>query len=248
MRRRQTGIDLLAALFIPALVLAACDRAARAQSDTPSWNRNVPKKTTTRRTPRPRPTPRPTPRPVTPSSPPLSAQYRVLKVNENNSQVEVNPVTVFNRGDRVHIAVKADQNVYLFVIHQPGPGQPGTIFIPDSRINSGQNSLVKDQEFVISPPCAPGAAAYQCSHVVGGGGQESFTLIFSREPTIKLLDDSAASGGSVSPQALDAYADSIGQRLDDSARGDTVFARRFRNLNPRSGGQVVVRVPLNKRG
>jgi Domain of unknown function (DUF4384) len=248
MRRRKTVLKLSTMLLLaPLFACVVCTRTARAQDDTPSWNKNIPKKTTTKRTTKPRPRPRTTPHPTGPL---LSVQYRVLKVNENNSQVEVNPITVFNRGDHVRFAVKADQNVYLFVVHQPSATQSGTIMIPDSRINSGQNSLVKDQEFSVSSPCGPSGSAYQCSYQIGGGdGQEVFTLIFSHEPTVKLLDDAVGSGGSISPQALDAYMNSLGQKLDDSVRGDTVFARRFRNLNPQTGvGTVAVRLTLNKRG
>jgi hypothetical protein len=244
MLRPLNGLNPLTLALAALFACAGFSVRARAQ-DTPSWNKNVPK-TTTRRTPRR--TTRHTP-PRTPSAPPISAQYRVLKVNDNGSQVEVNPITVFNRGDRLRFAVKASENVYLFVIRQPSATQPGMILIPDSRINSGQNSLVKDQEFAISSPCAPGASAYQCSYEVSGGdGQEVFTLIFSRQPTLKILDDAVGSGGSISPQALDAYVNSLAERLDTSERGDTVFSRRFRNTNPQTGGTLVVRLTLNKRG
>ena len=201
MLRPLNGLNPLTLALAALFACAGFSLQARAQ-DTPSWNKNVPK-TTTRRTTR-RTTHHTPPR--APSTPPISAQYRVLKVNDNGSQVEVNPITVFNRGDRLRFAVKASENVYLFVIRQPSATQPGMILIPDSRINSGQNSLVKDQEFAISSPCAPGASAYQCSYQVSGGdGQEVFTLIFSRQPTLKILDDAVGSGGSISPQALDAY-------------------------------------------
>ena len=250
MRTRLTGVTILAVLMLPLFVYAVCGRPARAQNDTPSWNKNV-SKPPAKSTPKPRPAPRrkPTPRPTPSAGAPLSVQYRVLKVNENNSQVEVNPVTIFNRGDHLRFAVKADENVYLFVIHQKSAGQSGTIYLPDTGINNGQNSLVKDQEFVISAACRPGAPAYNCSYVVdGGSGQEVFTLIFSRSPTIKLLDSGVGADGGINPQALDAYVNGLNQNLDQSTRGDTVFARRFRNLNTPADGQVVVRLLLNKKG
>jgi hypothetical protein len=196
--------------------------------------------------PRPRPkhaAPRPPHAPTKVRA--LAAQYRLLKVNDNDSQVEVSPVTVFNRGDRLRLALKADDEVYLFVIHQKGPNQPGNIYFPDTRIGA-QNHIAKGEQLVLPSNCPGVSTPAECSYEIDErAGQEFFTLIFSRSDNVPVLTQA---GGTISASALDAYLGSLAQKLDTSTRGDTVFARRFRNLNPKSADLVVVRLVLNKRG
>lgn len=242
--RNLTGPLMLAAL-LASLPGAApvCRAAARRAQDAPSWN--------TKLTPKPKPAaprraPRKPPRRA-PTSSSLEVEYRIFKVNENNSQVEVNSVTIFNRGDRVRLAVKANADLYLFVIHQKSPTEDGTIFIPDSRFNNGQNLLARGREFIFPDGCPPGGAASDCSYLVDAAGQEYFTLIFSRRPSLGLLDSAAAAGGVVSAQAIADYVNNSGQRLDTSGRGGSVFARSVRNLNQKDD-KLAVRVMLNKRG
>jgi hypothetical protein len=242
-----------AVLTALAITLAACGAfavPAHAQ-DSPSWNKDVPKPEPkpTRRAPAPRRAPPPARRvePPAPSAPLLSVQYRVLKINPDNTQVEVSPVTVFNRGDRVRIAVKANQDVYLYVVNQKAAGQSGRVVIPDSQLNNGQNFLAKDQEVAFPSGCASGAQSAGCSYAVdNGAAPEFFTMIFSRSPAVSLLETAVEAGGDIKGQALDAYAQGAGQNLDTTARGDTVFSRRIRALRP--ADQVVVRFALNKRG
>jgi hypothetical protein len=220
-----------------------------AQSDTPSWNKNIPKAT-----PKPKPKPAKTrhtqSRPVQPSQPLLAVQFRIFKVNDNNSQVEVSPLSVFNKGDRLRIAMKSNQDVYLYVIHQQTPDSDGQLYFPDSRINSGQNFMTKDTELVIPSACPPGTPSQLCGFTVDGAvGQEVFSMIFTRNPSVDLLEK--ASGGinsELKPQVLDAYANSLNQKLDTSGRADSVFGRLIRNTNPKANDKIIVRYALNKRG
>ncbi len=163
---------LVALAFGIFLAHALCG-AANAQSDTPSWNKPVPSEKPKTAAPKPPPRPRPvthrqverrTPAAATPAAKPalapLSIQYRVFKVNPNNTQVEVNPLTVFNTGDRLRFAVKANQELFLYVIEQKGADRAGRMFLPDSQINNGQNLLAKDTEFIVPSNCASGSAAF----------------------------------------------------------------------------------------
>jgi Domain of unknown function (DUF4384) len=245
--RTPTGPLMLAALLasLPGTAPVCRAAAARAQ-DTPSWDKLTPKPKP--KPAAPRPAPRKPPRRAPTAASPLEVEYRVFKVNENNSQVEVNSVTVFNRGDRVRLAVKANADLYLFVIHQKSPAEGGRIFIPDSRFNNGQNLLERGREFAFPDDCPPGGAASDCSYLVdAAAGQEYFTLIFSRRPSLDLLDSATAAGGVVGAQAIDDYVNNSGRRLDTSGRGASVFARSVRNLNQKDD-KVVVRLMLNKRG
>jgi hypothetical protein len=234
-------------------LIAVISGPASAQGDTPSWNKNIPK-------PTPKPTPHPSkppPRhtttrrtPPPPAGPLLSVQFRIFKVNDNNSQVEVSPLTVFNKGDRLRIAMKSSEDVYLYVIHQQAPSTDGQLYFPDSRINNGQNFIPKNVEAVVPSACPPGTPAQLCGYTVDAtAGQEVFTMIFTRNPSVDLLEK--ASGGinsALKPEVLEAYANSLNQKLDTSGRADSVFGRMVRNLNPKSNDKIIVRYVLNKRG
>lgn len=199
-----------------------------------------------RRRPAPRRVIRRAPAPPSPQVPLLSAQYRVLKVNANNSQVEVSPVTVFNAGDHLRFAFKTNADAYLYIVWQGGSSQPAKIYFPDSRFNNGLNNLTKDQEFVIPGACSQGIAPYDCAHVVGGSAQELLTVVVSRSPTLNLLSQSVMAGGIVDARRLEDFVRASVQGLDSPRRGDTVFAVRYRNLDPKADDQIVLQYAINK--
>jgi hypothetical protein len=201
---------------------------------------------TPRRRAAPRQVIRHAPAPSGPQVTLLSAQYRVLKVNANNSQVEVSPVTVFNAGDHLRFAFKTNVDAYLYIIWQEGSGRPAKIYFPDSRFNNGLNNLTKDQEFVIPGACGQGATPYDCAHVLGGSAQELFTVVVSRSPTLNLLNQSVMAGGVVDPRRLEDFVRASVQGLDPARRGDTVFAVCYRNLNPKADDQIVLQYAINK--
>lgn len=242
--RPYTSSALALACGLLAALLAAAPHARAQRRDTGAWDPAAPR-------PKPKPRPRPAaprPQPAPPRARTLAVQYRLLKVNDNDSQVEVSPVTVFNRGDRLRLALKADEDVYVFVIHQKGPGLPGSVYFPDTRF-AVQNHVRRGEQLVFPSNCAGVSTPSRCSYEVdGAGGQEFFTLVFSRSENVPLFEQAVGAGGTVTAAALDTYVGGLAQKLDSSTRGDTVFARRFRNLNPRSADMVVVRLALTKRG
>lgn len=238
MRPHSNALRIFALACGLFVVLCATAPPAPAQRrDAGTWNPSAKKPKPKHAAPRPQPAPS--------RARTLAVQYRLLKVNDNDSQVEVSPVTVFNGGDRLRLAVKADDEVYLYVIHQKGPNQPGSIYFPDTRIGA-QNHIAKGEQLVIPSNCSNVSKPPDCSYEIdASAGQEFFTLIFSRSDNIPLLEQV---GGTVTASALDTYLGGLAQKLDASTRGDTIFARRFRNLNPKSADLVVVRLVLNKRG
>jgi hypothetical protein len=244
------GLLLMLVMALPAVA-----------QDSPSWNKTVPKETPKPKpTPAPKPpvkraakaTPRPAPRPrpKQPAQPLLAVQFRVFKVNDNNSQVEVNPLTVFNKGDRIRIAMKANQDVYLYVIRQPAATDDGSIFFPDSRINSGQNFLVRDTEVVLPGGCGAGVLPQDCAlRVDANPGPEVFTMILSRSPSIDLLENqTTAITNGLKPQVLEGYLRNANLKLDTSGRADSIFGRMVRNTDPKANDKIIVRYLLNKRG
>lgn len=240
---RPNAPSALAAALAFAALLAAAPPAPAQRRDAGVWNPAAPK-----------PARKPARKPAAPRRQPaprartLAVQYRLLKVNDNGSQVEVSPVTVFNGGDRLRLAVKADDDVYVYVIHQRGPGSPGSVYFPDTRF-AVQNHLRKGEQLVFPSGCAGEATPSRCSHEIGGAsGQEFFTLVFSRSENVPLFEQAVGPGGTITAEALDTHLGPLVQNLDSSARGDTVFARSFRSLNSKSADMVVVRLVLTRRG
>lgn len=246
MRPRTNALRNLALASGLLVSLCAAAPPARAQKrDTGTWHPAA--------APKPKAQPRPKPAAPRPPAPPpkartLAVQYRLLKVNDNDSQTEVSPVTVFNGGDRLRLALKADDDVYVFVIHQKGPASPGSVYFPDTRF-AVQNHIRKGEQLIFPSNCTSTPTPSGCAYEIDrASGQEFFTLIFSRTENVPLFEQAVGAGGTIDARALDSYLGSLAQKFDSSTRGDTVFARRFRNLNPKSADMVVVRLVLTKRG
>jgi hypothetical protein len=123
------------------------------------------------------------------------------------------------------------------------------LFFPDSRINGGQNYLAKDVELLVPSGCGGGTPTQMCSFPVDGvSGQEVFTMIFSRSPSVELLESQTGSvTAELKPQVLEAYANSLRQKLDTTGRADSIFGRKVQNLNA-ADDKIVVRYVLNKHG
>ncbi|HEY0077425.1 MAG TPA: DUF4384 domain-containing protein [Pyrinomonadaceae bacterium] len=230
----------------------------QAQDDTPSWNK-TPSKT------KPVPSSPAAPAPArTPKRPPatnvarrtprapltlLSVQYRILKVEQNGSQIEVNPITVFRPGERIRFSVKTDTtDAYLYIIRQRDPSQPGKIVFPDAQVNDGQHFLRRGQEFFVPSGCPQGTTSWDCTYTVGAeSGQDFYTLVFSRDAVLNLPVDALTDGGDIKPQALRQHWVRSRQKLSEPQRGDTAFSLRVRNLNRNADEELILRYVLNKR-
>lgn len=253
---------MLSALTAQAFAVCGA-RVASAQDDTPGWNKTQttpkekvespstprrPPKTAAPRHQRRRPRGRQTAsRVATPAL--LSLQYRVLKVERNGSQIEVNPITVFNPEDRFRFGFKPDSDGFLYIIQQTDPNQPGTMLFPDSSVNGGQNFVRKGQEFTVPSGCMSGVTSWDCSYRIDGvAGQDFYTIIFSRDATPNLPPDAMEADGDIKPEALRRHWTTSGQKLSAPRRGDTIFSLRVNNLNPAADAELTVRYLLNKRG
>ncbi|MEJ7709804.1 MAG: DUF4384 domain-containing protein [Pyrinomonadaceae bacterium] len=188
-------------LFVPGLF----DSHAKTQQDKNSltWDRPVTVtrkkvvKPDTNRTKR-----RPSARRRVEKVPLMTLQWRVMKVATDGNQTDTNPGAVFYPGDRLRLAVKVNQPGYLTIIHQGGPDKDGMIVFPDSRINSGQNYVKKNEEFVIPSACPAGINPRDCALIVAPpAGVELFTLIFSRD-LISDLSVKAAQAGGLKPEVM----------------------------------------------
>ncbi|MBV9928128.1 MAG: DUF4384 domain-containing protein [Acidobacteria bacterium] len=178
----------------------------------------------------------------------LSVQFRIMIVGPSGAATEINPQAVFNPGDRLRLAVKANQRGYLYIIHQPAPNQPGALLFPDSRMNNGQNEVAQEVEFVVPPGCPP-APPQACSYEVNSvAGQEVFTVVFSRDQFLDLPNTATDVMGGISPQFLQQLASQSEQQLSRPQPGDTAFSVRISNLNRADNEELIVPYILRKSG
>ena len=195
-----------------------------AQDSSIVWDKPVevkrvvkPKRETTRR------------RPKIERTPLLTIQWRVLKRNPDGTELETNPTTMFHTGDRLRLAITPNQEGYLYIIHH-SEGRDGAIIFPDSRINDGQNFVKKDQEYVLPAYCPtpefndPRDCWWR---MTPPGGQEIFTLIFSRDLITSLPNRVTEEGGVVKQSLISEIEADSHQALKRTSRPE---------LSPQQGG------------
>lgn len=245
MRPENNNLRLLVTLFgfLLALLLSG-GQTARAQDE---WNAVVPVVR--------KPTGRPRTKRPGPKRPPavreqlrlLSVQWRILKVEPKGAE-EVNPMTVFNPGDRLRLAVKTNQDGFLYIIHQGRADQPGQILFPDSRMNGGRNYVKRGVEYVVPSGCPPDVPAADCSYPVNSTSpQEQFTVVFSRDAMLELPQNATDISGGINPEALKELGGKSGQKLSSPKTGDSIFSVRITNLNRNDNEEIIVPYTLRKR-
>jgi Domain of unknown function (DUF4384) len=183
---------------------------------------------------------------VVQSVPLLKLQWRVLKVSEDGSQHETSPVAVFHVGDRLRLAVKTNQDGFLYVIHQESPTEPGQIIFPDSRVNGGRNDVGKGQEFILPSNCPAGTSSRDCALIVTPpAGQEVFTVVFSRDPFTDLPNTAAEAGGGIPVESLIKLKSDSGQTLR-RIKGSTPLSVLVVNTNTKDNEDIFETLVLNK--
>jgi hypothetical protein len=212
------------------------------RKEKPRRVKKIVHKTPRRRTPQPRPVAEET-------VPMLTLQYRILKVRDDGTAAETNPGAVFFPGDRLRLAVKANQDGYVYIIQQKmGVDKPGGMVFPNSRVNGGQNYVKKNQEVIIPSNCPQGISLRDCSLVVTPpAGQEFFTMIFSRDLILDLPNEAAKAGGAIMPNVIRELKRASGQILIrkqiHSAGPYTIWVR---NTNIDDNEELIETMVLNK--
>lgn len=256
MRLSKRKSTILAAVLI--LLTGTCTAGAMAQSGDNSWNRIVPVKRKPKpvgqkiikRTIRRRPTiakrlPRTTP--TVERVPLLTLQWRILKFRQDGSQEEANPGLTFTPDDRMRIAVKANQDGYLYIIRQSAPDQDGELIFPDKRINDGKNFVAKNQEIFFPSDCRN--IDYPCWYIPQGtSGADLYTLILSRDE-VEELPNTAEEGSAVTlkPDEIVALKKASAQQI---TRGQGLFNSRYsiwiRNNNTEDNEEIIETVYVNR--
>jgi hypothetical protein len=176
----------------------------------------------------------------------LKLQWRVLKVKEDGADEETSPIALFHAGDRLRLAVKTNQDGYLYIIHQASPTQPGQIIFPDSRLNGGRNDVGKSQEFVLPSNCPLRIRKSDCAMLVTPPeGQEVFTLVFSRDQITNLPNSATETGGGIPVETLMKLKADSGQTLR-RIKGSTPMSVLVVNTNTKDNEDIFETLLLNK--
>jgi hypothetical protein len=189
---------------------------------------------------------RPVRRPVVVQAHLLKIEWKLLKVNSDGSQGETNPLSTFYTGDHLRLVVKANQNGYLYIIHQDNPTAPGQIIFPDSRLNNGRNDVSKLQEITLPSSCPADITPFDCAVIVRPpAGAELFTLVFTRDPIINLPDNATDASGGIPAAALVKLKQDSGQTLV-RGKGGSPYSVLVTNTNLKDNEDLFETLVLKK--
>jgi hypothetical protein len=164
--------------------------------------------------------------------PALGLRYTILK-KSGDQPVEVGSGTVFHAGDRIRLAIEANDGGYLYVVNQGSSGTWKLLF-PSPEIKDGDNHVQKRVRYEI-----PSGYTFTFDEQ---SGEEKLFIVLSRQPEPdlegliyslgnpakdkpavekpKMLLASAAFGDDVIGKLRNAYArDLIVEKVDDEQAG-----------------------------
>lgn len=189
----------------------------------------------------------------------LAAQLRLMTVDKDGKEVETNPLAAFTPGDRLRLSIKTNQRGYLYIVRQMSPDSDGEIIFPTTLVNNGSNYVAANTEYVIPRGCPadyvpePRDCALRLASY-DDAPQEYFTLIFTRDSLVDLPNDvkntrvslaNLMSAGKLEAKTLVGLIDDSGQDLV-SQQGDTPFAVRIVNINPKDNEEIIETFVLGK--
>jgi hypothetical protein len=189
----------------------------------------------------------------------LAAQLRLLNVDKEGKETEVNPIAAFTTNDRLRMSIKANQTGYLYVIRQATPEADGEIIFPTTLVNNGSNFVKANVEYVLPRNCPVEYVPEprDCALTLfpyEEAPQEYFTLIFTRDSLVDLPNDvkntrvslaNLMSAGKIGAKTLIDLIEDSGQDLV-SQQGDTPFAMRIVNINPKDNEEIIETFVLSK--
>ena len=189
----------------------------------------------------------------------LAVQLKLLLVNRNGNESEVNPLASFNQNDRLRLSVKTNQRGFLYIIRQKSPEDEGEIIFPTTLVNGGKNLISANYEYVIPSNCPKDVIANprDCALTFfpyEEAPQEFFTFIFTRDQLVDLPDDvkntrvslaNLMTAGRLQSKTLVDLIEDSGQDLV-SQTGDSPFAVRIVNVNPNDNEEIIETFVLNK--
>ena len=175
----------------------------------------------------------------------LKLEWRLQKVSANGSDEETGQ-RAFNSGDRVRLAVRTNQDGYLYVIYQKSPSSPGVVIFPDSAINYGSSQVGKSEEVVLPSNCPVDISRRDCSVVLTfSDGEELFHLFFTREPFTVLPASASEASNSIPATVLEKLMKESGQILKRQ-KGSTRFSELLTNINIKDNEDIMETITLTR--
>jgi hypothetical protein len=179
-------------------------------------------------------------------APLLKLEWRLYTVLEDGSEQEAAQDS-FKPGERMRLSVRTNQDGYLYVIHQTSATSPGEIIFPDSKINYGNSSVYKSEEFILPSNCPVKTPRRDCSvTLTSSPNPEIFHVFFSRDPFVDLPNSASDSNQTISPETLEKLRNDSGQTLKPQ-RGSTPFSQILININTRDNEDIIAKIVVEKR-
>lgn len=177
----------------------------------------------------------------------LSLIAQLYKVDNFNTNIPVNPFLQQPFGTKLRIAIKPNQEGYLYIIYQPAEDKDGMILFPSPTINDGNNYVAAMQEYIVPSNCTDRAGINCVLPVLPPVGTEIFTFIFSRDRVDDLPNDAAAASKvRLTPQQILQFYLESGQRLCESQLKDVPNALKIVNTNTKDNEEIIKTFFLNK--
>lgn len=189
----------------------------------------------------------------------LAVQLKLLLVNKDGSESEVNPLATFTPNDRLRLSVKANQRGFLYIIRQKSPEEDGEIIFPTTLVNGGKNLVSANYEYVLPNNCPKDIIPNlrDCALTVfpyNESPKEYFTLIFTRDQLVDLPEDATnkrvslknlMTAGKLPIKILVDLIEDSNQDLV-AQTGDSPFGVRIVNQNRNDNEEIIETFILNK--
>ena len=189
----------------------------------------------------------------------LAVQLRLLLVNPNGTDAEIDPQAQFMPTDRLRLSFKTNQAGYLYVIRQHTPEEEGEIIFPTMLVNNGSNLVKANYEYILPKNCPKAQIPnpVDCSlslFSLEEAPQEFFTLIFTRDRFVDLPNDARnsrvslknlMSAGKIDAKTLVSLIEDSNQDLI-AQQGDSQYAMRIVNINAKDNEEIIETFVLDK--
>jgi hypothetical protein len=155
---------------------------------------------------------------------PLALRYSLLKSASGDDYNEVNVDTVFRSGDKLKVAVEANDASYLYIVQQ-GSSKTWNLLFPNTEVEAGSNRVERNHKYVI-----PSQHRFVFDEQPG---TERMFIVLSRRPEPdleKLIYDLSQAGGEAASPASTPSAAPEKKMLLASARPiDDAVVNRLRS-------------------
>jgi len=181
----------------------------------------------------------------------LTLQWHVLKRVDDTTQEEADTNQEFQTGDRLKLAITANQTGYLYIVNQP-EGKDGVLLFPDLRVNKGQNYVLKDKEYLIPSYCPDFEDPKDCwFQMVPPSGTETLIVIFSRDKITTLPNQIAKPYAPVKRELVEQLLSTSEQKVKQATGELTIpgqkavrYATRAQNTNLKDNEELIATIEL----